>query len=263
MSLERGGLIRVMRGPRENRHRPAIDVLFRSAARIYGNRVIGVILTGSLDDGTAGVLAVKNRGGIAVVQAPENAFCPDMPKSVLRILQPDHVLPLNEIASTLELLARTKVEAPVAPVSSTMSQEALASEMNMEVIEDDNRPGKPSAFACPDCHGVLWEIEDSGDVIRYRCRVGHGYSAASFADAHSEHLENCMWAALRALEESASLARKMAERSRQKDRLSSAARFEEHALSKERQASMMRTVLLENQQLISDLASATSRLNIA
>jgi two-component system chemotaxis response regulator CheB len=252
-----------MRGPRENRHRPAIDVLFRSAARDFGDRVVGVILTGSLDDGTAGMLAIKNRGGITIVQAPENAFCPDMPKSVLRMLQPDHILPLNEIASTLEVLARTHVETPVSPLSSTTRQETLISELNMNAIQEDNRPGKPSTFACPDCHGVLWEIEDSGDLTRYRCRVGHGYSAATLADAHSEHLENCMWAALRALEESASLARKMAERSRQKERHASAARFEEHARSKERQASMMRTVLLESEKLMSDLSSATSRLNIA
>ncbi|MCU1284544.1 MAG: CheB methylesterase [Acidobacteriales bacterium] len=258
------GYMRVLRGPKENRHRPAIDVLFRSAARAYGNQVVGVVLTGSLDDGTVGMLAVKKRGGICVVQDPESAFCPDMPKSVLRYLKPDYTLPLPEIAPALELIAQTKATAPESPVSKEMEQESRVAEMDMNRMSDDDKPGKPSAFACPDCHGVLWEIDDDGqDFVRYRCRVGHAYTAASFAAAHSEHLENSMWAALRALEESASLARRMADKAKEKDRLASAARFEEHAMIKERQASLMRTVLLENEQLISDMYSATSKLNVA
>ena len=241
------GQVGVLRGPKENRHRPAVDVLFRSAARAYGNRVIGVVLTGALDDGAAGMLAIQNRGGTTVIQSPDDAMCADMPNAVLRYMKPDYVLPLSEMGSLLNQLARAARENAVRPKTVILKQEANIAEMDMDTINDDDKPGKPSSFACPDCHGVLWEIND-GELLRYRCRVGHAYSLGSMEQAHAESLENSLWAALRALEESAALSRRLAERAHGKP----AARYREHAAHKERQASVMKKLLLENDRPVTE-----------
>jgi two-component system chemotaxis response regulator CheB len=168
--IERGH-VRVVRGPRENRHRPAADPLFRSAARVYGPRVVGVILTGALDDGTAGLLTVKRQGGIAVVQDPDEALYPSMPMSALANVAVDYRLPLSKIGPLLVRLAGEQVEENGEhPVSKDM--EIKLEDMDVETLHNDERAGKPSGFSCPECGGVLWEIED-GDLLRFRCRVGH------------------------------------------------------------------------------------------
>jgi len=241
------GRIRVVRGPTENRHRPAIDPLFRSAARAYGPRVIGVILTGTLDDGTAGLVAVKVGGGLAVVQDPSDAFCAGMPKSALRYVEVDYVLPLREIGPLLTRLSRDSLESVVGPVSEEMVKETKLAEFDMETMQDDDKPGTPSAFSCPDCSGVLWEIEE-GNLLRFRCRVGHAYSTDSMNGAQDEAIERALWAGLRALEERAALSRRMAKHARERNMEGIAIPFEEKLRHTEEQAELLREVLLADQK---------------
>jgi two-component system chemotaxis response regulator CheB len=142
--------IRVLHGPRENRHRPSVDPLFRSAALAYGPRVLGVILTGTLDDGTAGLQAVKQRGGVAIVQDPADALYSGMPRSALEHVAVDYCLPLARIAPLLERLAREPAEEEGAPtVPEEMEQEIRTTEMDMAAMMSDDHPGDPSAFSCP------------------------------------------------------------------------------------------------------------------
>src|SRR5687768_635794 len=169
------GRIRLTRGPRENRFRPAIDPLFRSAAQVYGPAAIGVILTGNLGDGTAGLWAIKRLGGTTIVQDPTEATFPSMPESAVRHVDVDHVVPLAEIGPLLATLTTRAVE-PAAPVAVS---EAMEVEVNIAKEQDPldaglERIAKPSEFTCPDCHGVLMELKE-GDRVRFRCHTGHAY----------------------------------------------------------------------------------------
>lgn len=178
--------IRLSRGPRENRHRPAVDPLFRTAARFYNRRVVGVILSGTLDDGTAGLQAIKMRGGIAVVQDPEGALYPGMPKSAIENVQTDYVLPIHNIAPMLVRLAHEPIpDLPVPTTSDDLEFEVEMAEFDMDAIESDERPGTPSQYACPTCGGILWELHD-GRLLRFRCRVGHAFSAQSLMAEQSD-----------------------------------------------------------------------------
>ena len=236
------GRVRVMRGPRENRHRPAIDPLFRSAARWYGPRVIGVVLTGSLDDGTAGLLAIKKRRGLGIVQDPEDAFCSDMPRSAIEAGAVDYVEPVHRIPELLEKLVAIAVSENGSGKSSRLRKETEFAELDMDAIEDENRPGTPSPFACPDCGGVLWE-QDGEEMLRFRCRVGHAYTASSLTVAQTEQVEGALWAAMRALEEGASLARRMAENAAKGNRGRLERRFRERAESKMQHAEVLRRLI--------------------
>lgn len=201
--------VRLVRGPKENRSRPAIDPLFRSAALEYGSRVIGVVLTGSLDDGAAGLAAIKSGGGLAVVQDPSDALFPSMPRSAIRAVQPDHVVPVSEIASVLARAVSSPAgSAP--PPGETLRVEVA---MGAGEPEDIDTLGPQSPYSCPECGGVLNEVEDAS-VMRFRCRVGHAYTAESLASDQEETIEDSLWAALRALEESAELKAKLAGRLR-------------------------------------------------
>jgi two-component system chemotaxis response regulator CheB len=239
------GKIRLARGPKENRHRPAIDPLFRSAARWYGPRVIGVVLTGSLDDGTAGLLAIKKRRGIAIVQDPDDAFCGDMPRSAMEIVDVDYVVPLDRIPELLQKLVPTEVAGNGAGKSSRLKKETDIVELDMNAIEDENRPGIPSPFACPECGGVLWEM-DGEEILRFRCRVGHAFTANSLGVEQTEAVEGALWAAMRALEEGASLAKRMAENAAKGNRARLEGRYRERAEIKMQQAEVLRKLILES-----------------
>jgi two-component system, chemotaxis family, protein-glutamate methylesterase/glutaminase len=201
--------IRLGRGPRENNSRPAVDVLFRSAALCCGPRVIGVVLSGNLDDGTAGLLAIKERGGMAIVQS-DPAF-PGMPRSAAANVRCDHIVPAAEIAGLLTELAGSsapRIELP--PVSESLSIETQIAESAL-MSAADQHPGTPSSYACPECGGTLWELKEEG-MPRFRCRVGHAYSPETLASEQSRAIEAALWVALRALEETESLSERMAER---------------------------------------------------
>jgi two-component system, chemotaxis family, protein-glutamate methylesterase/glutaminase len=239
------GRLRVSRGPKENGHRPAIDPLFRSAAHHYGGRVIGVLLSGNLSDGTAGMLTIKQRGGIAVVQDPESALYPGMPRSAIERVRVDHVLPVSAIPQLLTELtadrARPRKEQgmdlpdPVDKSTHETMDEAATEDRKTQV-------GIPSTMSCPECHGVLWEHRD-GKVLAFRCRVGHAFTEEALLAIQAEQLEAALWTALRALEEHAALSRRMATRAGHRGHSHSASTFTEHAMDAEHHASTIRTVL--------------------
>lgn len=242
--LIRPGRIRLARGPRENGLRPAVDPLFRSAARSYGRRVVGVVLSGALDDGTAGLVAIKQRGGVAVVQDPDEALYPGMPRSAAAHVDVDHLVRVSEVAPVLIRLAYESVneEFPES-VPDEMEKEADFAELDLDVLNSPKHPGVPAGFGCPDCGGALWEIGDAA-VIRFRCRIGHAWSQASLLARQAEALETALWTAMRALEESAALADRMAERLRKRNLSASVTRFERQASEARGRAAVIRQVLL-------------------
>ena len=244
MLLE-SGFIRLNRGPRENRHRPSIDPMFRSAAVAYGPRVVGLVLTGSLDDGTAGLLAVKRSGGIAVVQDPQDALYPSMPQNALQNVEVDHRLPMNEIPGLLVRLAGTPIPEGAVPVPEDVNTELQMVEMEAQSPEDLQRLGVASIYTCPECHGTLWEMHND-HLLRFRCRVGHAYTAESLLVDHDESLEAALWAALRALEESASLSRRLAERTANDKQKLSSTRFLARAVEAERNAAILHNILVKD-----------------
>jgi two-component system, chemotaxis family, protein-glutamate methylesterase/glutaminase len=241
------GAIRLSRGPRENGHRPAIDPTFRSAARSHGPCTVGVVLSGVLDDGTAGLLAIKARGGIAVVQDPDDALYPSMPSSAIDHVKVDHVVACPAIAALLGELAKEppphhELFATDNPVRAEVEPEELTSDPPGN--EPATTTGRPSIFACPDCDGVLWEIQDGG-LVRFRCRVGHAWSPESLLSHQSEALEGALWVALRSLQERAALARRMADPARDRGYRLTAGRFDDQAREAEQAPAVLRELLLK------------------
>lgn len=244
--LVKDGYIRLARGPRENCNRPAVDPLFRTAARAYGRRVVAVILSGTLDDGTAGLMAVKQRGGVAIVQKPESALYSGMPDNAIENVEVDHILPVAEIAAMLTLLAHQPVEENGEDaVSSDLEIESDMAELELGAMQNSNRPGTPSPFGCPDCGGVLWELEQQ-KLTHFRCRTGHAYSVHSLLAAQTHAQEEAMWNALRALEEKAALTKRMAQQANDRSQLYSAQRFEEQANVAHERAAILRELLLKS-----------------
>lgn len=242
--IVKSGIIELSNGPKENNHRPAIDVLFRTAARAYDSLVIGVVLSGLLDDGTAGLLAIKQRGGIAIVQDPHEALYSAMPRSAIENVEVDYILPVSEIAATLKQLVNEPVERrQETPLSSDLEMESDMAELEPAAMQNDERPGTPSAFACPDCGGVLWELNDS-NLIRFRCRTGHAFSVESLLAQQSEALEEALWTALRALEETAALRERMFQRASQSGHRGIAEIYKEQAHTAKQQALIIRQALL-------------------
>jgi two-component system chemotaxis response regulator CheB len=239
-----GDVVRITHGPSENGVRPALDPLFRSAARTFGSRVIAIVATGSLDDGTAGMAAVKEAGGTAIVQDPDGAFAPSMPRSVMASVAVDHVLPLADIAPMVVSLVRHF--APAAPTGGGPHVEAMESDRGVQplALGPSDRPGHVSVFTCPECSGTLWEAEESG-VLRFRCRVGHVYSADSMLAAQVDSVDRALWTALRALEERAALSRKLAQRAGARKQPWVASAFEQRAIATEAQAALVKKVLLD------------------
>jgi two-component system chemotaxis response regulator CheB len=201
----------VVRGPRENRARPAINPLFRSAAMAFRNRVIGVILTGTLDDGAAGLWAIKQCGGIAIVQS-DAAFV-EMPRSAVENVQVDFHVPLDQIPVLLRRLTQEKVQVSAPePLLEVIRVNDEGAKMKIPGFDIDD-VGRRSIFTCPECNGALWELEAGG--LQFRCHVGHGYSAASLTHGQNGTIESSLWSALRALKESAALDERLAERAKQ------------------------------------------------
>lgn len=245
--LVKRGHIQVAHGPKENRHRPAIDPLFRTAARAYGARVVGIVVSGALDDGTAGLMAIKNKGGVAIAQDPQEALYDSMPRSAIENVKVDCILPVSEMAPLLVRLANELVEENEPEDDGSngeLEEESGMAELDMDAMQSSDRPGKPSGYSCPECGGVLWELHDD-NLLRFRCRVGHAYSAASLLDNQNEVLEEALWSALRGLKERSVLAQRMAKRSREQGHNLTAQRFEAQAEEAEQHANVIRQVLLK------------------
>ena len=241
--LVRQGWVELTRGPRENHSRPAIDPLFRSAARAYGPRVVGVVLSGALYDGSAGLLAVKGRGGIAVVQDPEDAAVDSMPRSALRHTEADYVLPAREIGAALGRLARQperqEGDAPVVDIDEHMSR---VIEQDFAEQAGDRRADELTVYTCPDCGGVMWQAEEA-PPIRFRCHVGHAYAPQVLLAQKSEELESALWRCVRLLREKSTLSRQMVVRPAAGGNGTLTERIEEQAALDERHAQVIRELL--------------------
>lgn len=204
------GRICLSRGPRENRFRPAVDPLFRSAAQVYGARVIGVILTGGLDDGTAGLWAIKQLGGTAIVQDPDDALVPSMPASALRYVNVDYCVPLSEMAELLVQLANTDAEAKGAfQPPEHLKLEIDIAKLQSPISKDIREIWEKTSYTCPECHGVLLRFVENGRD-RFRCHTGHAYSANGLLAYLTEAVEDTIWTTIRTIEESNLLLRHMA-----------------------------------------------------
>jgi two-component system, chemotaxis family, protein-glutamate methylesterase/glutaminase len=222
-----GTRVQLSHGPRENFHRPAIDALFRTAAESYGARVAGVVLTGYLDDGTAGLHAVKSHGGIAIVQDPKEAVAPAMPQNALRNVKVDHCVLLEEMGPLLVRLATTRdIPTPKGSVVTRMKKRI------MKPREMEKLYGLPTSFVCPECNGPLWETK--AGPLQFRCHVGHAYSPDSLLADQGVALERALWSAIRTFDERAGLLRRMGARAHQSESVGKnwnvrAEEYEQHA----------------------------------
>lgn len=210
-----GERLLIRRGPPENRVRPAADALFRSAAVACGSRVIGMVLSGTRDDGTAGLIAIKQCGGISMVQDPDDAIWPDMPRNALQGDSPDYSVALAEMPALLNRLTREPAF-PSGPVPPELRIEARMAEQETSVMVDAiGTIGSPSPLGCPHCGGVLNEICD-GKIIRYRCQIGHAYGGQSLAEAQTDALEHALATAARTHRDRHVLCRRMEENARER-----------------------------------------------
>jgi len=231
------------RGPRENLTRPAIDPLFRSAACTFARHVIGVLLSGTMNDGTAGLIAIKRCGGLAVVQNPDDAAYPEMPNSALHHVLVDHVVAAADMPPLLSRLVRQPAgDAPSIPFDIRFETAIAAQELSG--METNQTLGKLSPFACPECNGVLWEIDDGG-MLRYRCHVGHAFTAETMQIDQGRRAEELLWNLLRTHEERAALTDRMASRERAMHRDDLAAKLGERTNGYQEDADTIRRLLQE------------------
>lgn len=210
--LVRDGHAVLGHGPKENGHRPAIDPLFRSAARWYGPRAVGVVLSGTLDDGAAGLTSIAERGGAPVVQDPADALYDGMPLAALQAVPTAHQAAAKDLAALITRLVMEEVdEDPPLSNDRDFEMETEIPEMDEGALSDEDRPGRPAAMTCPDCNGAMFVIDES-NILRFRCRVGHAWSTESLLVEQLEAAEAALWAAIRTLEEKAALHRDLAAR---------------------------------------------------
>ena len=237
----------LVHGPRENGFRPAIDPLFRTAAREHGPRVIGIVLSGALSDGTYGLSLIKHYGGVAVVQEPSDAVIPSMPQSAIRYVDVDHVLPAAEIGPLIARLTsesadekgRTAMPRAKEPEPQDASEETEVRDMNQLY-------GRPSGLTCPDCGGALWEVQD-GRVLRYQCHVGHQYAPENLEAGQRDAIDSALWSAVRVLEEHVELKTRMSNRAAAHGMMIVSRGFAEGARDARRQAQRIRAVLFNTE----------------
>jgi two-component system, chemotaxis family, protein-glutamate methylesterase/glutaminase len=234
------GAMDVVRGPKDNGFRPAADVLLRTAAASYGSRVIGVVLSGYQDCGTAGMMSVKARGGIGVVQDPATAIAPDMPRNVLQKVAVDHVVHPLELPGLITKLVAT-------PAGPTAEPNPFVQQL------EGTTKGLPVEVVCPICEGVLTEASP-GQFQHFRCHVGHAFTLNSLVREQGEEMERVLWAAIRALEESAALSRRISARETGELR----SRFAEKAATQQQQAEYIRQLVLHGSSLTPQDASDLS-----
>ena len=240
-----GGTAALSHGPQENGHRPTIDVLFRSAARAHGDRVLGVVLSGTLDDGAAGAARIEAEGGRVVVQDLGEALYANMPRAAAGAAKGAAELSVTEMGPWIAEWAReTAASGAPAPASSVDDQEVAVANLDPRAMHDPERVGVPAGFGCPDCAGALYQI-DEGGLRRYRCRVGHAWSPESLLARQGIAMESALWMALRSLEEKAALNGQLGARADERGQLRTAVRFREGADEATRAAELVRQLIDE------------------
>lgn len=264
--LVKEGRLELNHGPRENSSRPAIDPLFRSAARNYGPRLIGIILSGNMGDGATGLMMVKSYGGLVIVQTPDEAAYSSMPNTAISYGQVDHILPIKEMASLLMRLVNENGKEkgtagqmdreikrdvnnlePTSPAEGAgEGEEERPDVINQALWEQEHnyRSGKSAIYSCPDCSGVLWQIEENG-VIYFQCHVGHRLSPEVLLIRKSNELETALWSCVRTLQEKASINLQLAAQMRSKGQNEVAERIEEKAQIDKQTMRILREQILD------------------
>lgn len=229
--LEKGNKIAVKKGPKENRFRPSVDALFRSAALVHGPRVIGVVLSGLLDDGTSGMWNIKQHGGITIVQNPDDALFPSMPQNVMQYMDVDHVLPASGIGSLLTMLSAEK--APKRPDRTKEEMERLKMEVVIATCDHAFEMGilnmgQLTTFSCPECKGALVSISE-GEMIRFRCHTGHAYTTSTLLAGVTSQVEEKLGEAMQGLEATDMLLQQIASHYQKNNQTASAKLFQQKA----------------------------------
>jgi len=230
------------RGPLENRYRPSIDALFRSAAVAFGSRVIGIILTGMLEDGASGMYAIRNCGGVCIVQDPEEAKYPDMPQAVLNVVKPEFAVPVSEMGQAIKksiAMAANRKKGKIPPEIVKEAEIAERVNIGIEQVED---LGNLSKISCPDCGGSLWEMNDNG-FTRYRCHVGHAFSENGLIGSMEVSAESTLWIALRMLEERKNLLKQLADREKKRGKRNLATTYLDRSRELEAHAQKLKEIL--------------------
>lgn len=246
------GFVRLTRGPKENRFRPAVDVLFRSAARAYGERVIGIVLTGSLDDGAAGLYTIKERGGCAIVQDPVDALHPSMPRAAMQAVRVDYCVPIIEMGALLVRLVNKPVLAQqVKPVSKLLEVEVGVAKQDNGLEMGIMKLGELSPYTCPECHGVLMQLKE-GSLIRFRCHTGHAYSLNTLLAEVTQSIEETLWDGIRTIEASEMLMSHMAEHLQEVNEHEAASLLLRKAEEAKWRANLVRQAVMSNEILSQD-----------
>ena len=256
-----GNQMRITRGPKENRFRPAIDPLFRSAAYAFGPRVIGVVLSGALDDGSAGLWSVKEHGGIAIVQDPREAEMPSMPENAIRASNPDYILPSDKLGETIAQLVREEV--PLYQTDRSDDRTKAELDIAMEKKTDDStafQMGELTRYTCPECHGVLSAIKEGGRT-RFRCHTGHAFSANTLLSAITETVEDSLWAAVRSIQECVFLLNHMGDHFAEVNQPKLAATYFQKAKEAERRANIVRQTIENHERLSADAVAENLKTN--
>jgi two-component system chemotaxis response regulator CheB len=255
--LEPGRML-VRRGPKENRFRPSIDALFRSAAYVFGSRTIGVVLSGSLDDGTSGLWSIKRLGGLTVIQEPDDAVHPQMPRNAREHVQIDNVGRATELGQILGRLVSER--APVETEVSMDELRRLGLEVEIAASDGDREKGimewgDMAGFTCPECHGALVQLRE-GALVRFRCHTGHAYTASTLLAEITDTVEKTLWQARRAVEEQAMMLEHIAKHLRGAGRDKGADLFLQKARHARARAQVIHDSLPEHEQLSADSAAS-------
>lgn len=248
--LVEGDRVQLGTGPRENNSRPAIDPMLRSAALCCGSRSVGVVLTGTMGDGASGLWALGQSGGITVVQDPNDAAFPEMPRNALERIRPDHVVPLADLPALLIDLA-SRPAGNAAPVPAGTRLEVEIARGGAATMEKMDTLGRRSVLSCPDCQGVMWEI-DEDDLVRFRCHVGHTYAADLMALAMDDSLRRALGSAQRAMEERVMLARKLHRQATDKGQRLLAEHWASRARESEQEMTVIRTAVQRMEAMVAD-----------
>jgi two-component system chemotaxis response regulator CheB len=232
------------KGPMENRYRPSIDGLFRSAAAAHDHKVIGIVLTGMLEDGAAGLLAIKRSGGTCIVQDPNEAQYPDMPNAALQSVKPDFIIPIDEMGEAIEKVVRKPPKKAAVP--DDVKQEAKISARVLIGIDNLENIATHSLYSCPDCGGGLWEMKANG-ITRYRCHVGHAFTEDALATSMQVSTESALWTAMRIIEERKNLLKTLAAKEKTKGSKQVSRRYTQRIKELETQVQQLKSVLFRTE----------------